>query len=68
MPKHLDFFQISSGSARLAAIDVYNFAALVESAVGADVMRQTHFTAVGAIHQLAGLEGIVCPAAVPTAF
>ena len=52
----------------LLAIDIHNFTAFIVAAVWANVMGQAHITAVRARNQLASLEGVVCPAAVPSAF
>jgi hypothetical protein len=52
----------------LLAFNVHYFAAFVKATTGANVVRQAHLTAIGAGYQLASLECIVCPAAVPTAF
>jgi hypothetical protein len=57
------------GYGPLALVSLYidHFLALVVAAVGANVMRKPHLAAVGALHQLARLERVVCAASVASA-
>jgi hypothetical protein len=48
----------------LFLLDVDDLAAFVEAAVWADCMRQTHFTAIAALNQVAGFQRIVGTTAV----